>query len=33
VRGASPKLAGPSVYLCGYTPFDHTVVFECHGRA
>jgi hypothetical protein len=28
VRGAEPKLPGESVYLCGYTPFDHTVEFE-----
>ena len=28
VRGAEPKLPGTSVYLCGYTPFDHTVTFE-----
>lgn len=25
VRGAEPKLAGESVYLTGYTPFDHTL--------
>jgi hypothetical protein len=25
VRGAEPKLPGPSVYLTGMTPFDHTV--------
>jgi len=28
VRGAEPKLPGPSVYLTGYTPFDHTVEFR-----
>ncbi|MEK7404185.1 MAG: hypothetical protein AAB225_03680, partial [Acidobacteriota bacterium] len=28
VRMAEPKLAGPSVYLTGYTPLDHTLVFE-----
>jgi hypothetical protein len=28
VRGAEPKLAGPSVYITGYTPFDHTITFE-----
>jgi hypothetical protein len=28
VRGAEQKLAGPSVYLTGYTPFDHTLAFE-----
>jgi hypothetical protein len=27
VRGALPKLSGPSVYLTGYTPFDHTLEF------
>jgi hypothetical protein len=28
VRMAEPKLPGPSVYLTGYTPFDHTLEFE-----
>lgn len=28
VRGAEPKLPGPSVYLTGYTPFDHTLEFR-----
>lgn len=28
VRGAEPKLPGTSVYLCGFTPFDHTLTFE-----
>jgi len=28
VRGAEPKLAGPSVYLTGYTPFDHSIEFR-----
>jgi hypothetical protein len=28
VRGAEPKLAGPSVYLTGYTPFRHTLSFR-----
>ncbi|MBI4876949.1 MAG: hypothetical protein HY822_20110 [Acidobacteria bacterium] len=28
VRGAEPKLPGPSVYLTGLTPFDRTIRFE-----
>lgn len=28
VRGAEPKVPGLSVYLCGYTPVDHTIRFE-----
>ncbi len=28
VRGAQPKLPGPSVYLCGYAPFEHSLEFE-----
>jgi hypothetical protein len=32
VRGAEPKLAGPSVYLTGLTPFDRTIDFDC-GKA
>jgi hypothetical protein len=28
VRGALPKLDGTSVYITGYTPFDHTLRFE-----
>lgn len=28
VRGALPKMAGPSLYITGYTPFDHTIDFE-----
>jgi len=28
VRGALEKLSGPSVYLTGYTPFEHTLVME-----
>ena len=28
VRGAQAKLAGPSVYLTGYTPFQQTLTFE-----
>lgn len=28
VRGALPKLDGTSIYLTGYTPFDHTIRFE-----
>ena len=29
VRGAEPRLPGRSVYLTGYTPFDHTLRFSC----
>jgi len=28
VRGAEPKLSGPSVYLTAYTPFEHTLKFQ-----
>lgn len=28
IRGAEPKLSGPSVYITGFTPFDHTLSFE-----
>ena len=28
VRGAEPRLAGLSVYMTGYTPFDRTIVLE-----
>jgi len=28
VRGALPRLDGTSVYLTGYTPFDHTIRFD-----
>jgi len=28
VRGARPRLEGPSLFLTGSTPFDHTVEFE-----
>jgi hypothetical protein len=28
VRGAEPKLEGPSVFLTGYTPFRHTLQFR-----
>ena len=28
LRGAESKLPGQSVYLTGYTPFDHTLRFE-----
>lgn len=31
VRGAEPKLPGPSVYLTGYTPVDHTIEFTWSG--
>jgi hypothetical protein len=29
VRGAEPKLRGPTVYLTAFTPVDHTVEFLC----
>jgi hypothetical protein len=29
VRGAEPKLPGPSAYITGITPFDRTIEFEC----
>ena len=32
MRGAEPKLPGPSVYITGYTPFDHTLRFEESGN-
>ncbi|MCU1238070.1 MAG: hypothetical protein JWP63_6037 [Candidatus Solibacter sp.] len=28
LRGAEPKLPGQSVYITGYTPFDHTLRFD-----
>lgn len=28
IRGASPKLPGPSIYLTGYTPFKHVLTFD-----
>lgn len=28
VRGAQPKLPGPSIYLTSYTPFDRTIEFR-----
>lgn len=28
IRGAMPKLPGQSVFLTGFTPFDHTLTFE-----
>lgn len=28
VRGADPKIAGPSVYICGFTPFRHVLEIE-----
>jgi len=29
LRGAAPKLPGPSVYLCGLAPLRHTLKIEC----
>jgi hypothetical protein len=31
LRGAEAKLPGQSVYITGYTPFDHTIRFEFGG--
>ncbi len=28
IRGGEPRLPGTSVFLTGYTPFDHTLTFE-----
>jgi hypothetical protein len=28
LRGAEPRLPGLSVYITGYTPFDHSILFE-----
>jgi hypothetical protein len=28
VRGALPVLEGPSLWVTGNTPFDHTIEFE-----
>lgn len=28
VRGARPRLEGPSLFLTGFTPFDHTISFS-----
>jgi hypothetical protein len=29
VRGAETKMPGASVYITGFTPFDHTLEFLC----
>jgi hypothetical protein len=29
IRGAAPRLPGPSVYLCGFTPLRHTLQISC----
>lgn len=29
LRGAEPKIPGETVYITGFTPFDHTILFEC----
>ena len=29
LRGAEPKLSGQSVYITGYTPFEHVLTVEC----
>jgi hypothetical protein len=29
IRGAEPKASGGCIYITGYTPFQHTLEFEC----
>jgi hypothetical protein len=33
LRGAEPRLPGQSAYLTGFTPFDHTLTFDCSQRS